>query len=115
MSSSESDAETPGSRYYQGRIRRLLRGSESGVVRSDTGREVPFEFRFVVMRGSLRRFDDLREGMPVGYDVGWTSSGLRVTVIHAEPRDNSQGKAAPEQQVPPDELTDSGSEDGDIE
>ncbi len=115
MSSSEPGAETPGSRYYQGRIRRLQRGSESGVVRSATGREVPFEFRFVIMRGSLRRFDDLREGMPIGYDVGWTSSGLRVTVIHAEPRDDSQREATSEQQVAPEELADGGPEDGDIE
>lgn len=31
-----------------------------------------------------RSFQDLREGMEVGFDVGWTSSGLRVTKIKIE-------------------------------
>ena len=85
MSSAEPGPDERGSRYYQGRLVRLLRGTESGVVRSaSTGRDVPFDFRFVDMRGPLRRFDELREGMEVGYDVGWTSSGLRVTAIYAD-------------------------------
>jgi len=52
------------------------------VIRSDTGREVPFTFAFVTLIGAPRH--DLRylcEGMRVGFDVGWTSKGLRVTVI----------------------------------
>ena len=32
-----------------------------------------------------RKFEELREGMVVGFDVGWTSKGLRVTVLRAEP------------------------------
>jgi hypothetical protein len=28
-----------------------------------------------------RRIEDLVEGMEVGFDVGWTSRGLRVTKI----------------------------------
>ncbi len=115
MSSGEAGADQEGSRYYQGRIKRLLRGSETGVVRSATGREVSFEFRHVIMRGPLRHFEDLREGMAVGFDVGWTSSGLRVTVLRAEERSPSQRKARPEQEIPSEQLPDDGAEDGDVE
>lgn len=104
-----------GSRYYQGQIRQLKRGSETGVVRSSTGRDIPFVFRFVESRGALRYFSDLREGMAVGFDVGWTSSGLRVTVLHAEPRRGSDRQTRSEEQVAADELPDGGAEDGDVE
>ncbi len=115
MSADEASPGENGSRFYQGRIKRLLRGSESGVVRSTTGREVPFEFRHVVMRGPFRRFDDLREGMSVGFDVGWTSSGLRVTVLYAGPRPGSEGQSGTKEQVAAHQLADGGPEDGDVE
>ncbi len=68
--------------YYRGVITRVYYGSESGVLRSDaTGREYRFKHPFVDIRGPIPRVDGLREGMTVGFDVGWTSSGLRVTVI----------------------------------
>jgi hypothetical protein len=70
-------------KFYRGTIERLFRGSQVGVVRSAGGREIPFEFLHVSMVGPLRLYEDLREGMPVGFDVGWTSKGLRVTVIRA--------------------------------
>jgi hypothetical protein len=70
-------------KFYRGTIERLFRGSQVGVVRSATGREIPFEFLHVEMVGPLRLYDDLREGMAVGFDVGWTSNGLRVTVMRA--------------------------------
>jgi hypothetical protein len=67
-------------------------------MRSHQGREVPFEFPFVEVAcaplgGRFPRIDLLREGDSVGFDAGWTSSGLRVTVIKPShpPRD-----AAPE-------------------
>jgi hypothetical protein len=103
------------SRYYQGRIRRLFRGSETGVVRSATGREIPFEFQHVVMYGPVRDFADLREGLAVGFDVGWTSRGLRVTALRVVTREESQGEVGSEQEVAPDELADGDAEDGDIE
>ncbi len=70
-----------GSKFYEGTIFKLFRGSRSGVIRSFSGREVPFVFQYVQMVGPVRRFEDLREGMQVGFDVGWTSSGLRISVI----------------------------------
>jgi hypothetical protein len=71
-------------KFYRGTIVKLFQGAQVGVIRSASGREVSFAFVHVVMVGTLRRFDDLREGMTVGFDVGWTSNGLRVTVIRAD-------------------------------
>ena len=71
-----------GYRFYRGTIEKLFGGRRTGVVRSGNGREIPFEFAFVVMAGSVRHFEDLRVGLRIGFDVGWTEHGLRVTVIH---------------------------------
>lgn len=73
---------TPASRFYRGRIQRLFIGAGRGVVLSDGGREIPFLTPHVELSGTVRRFDALREGMRVGFDVGWTSRGLRVTRLH---------------------------------
>ncbi|HXJ34739.1 MAG TPA: hypothetical protein VMS22_11965 [Candidatus Eisenbacteria bacterium] len=74
-----------GGRYYQGTIVRVYYGSETGLVRSDaTGREYRFKWPFVEIRGPIPRVNGLREGMRVGFDVGWTSSGLMVTVVRVE-------------------------------
>ena len=78
----EDDSSLAG-KFYRGTIEKLFRGSQVGVVRQRTGREIPFDVPARSMVGPLRRFEDLREGMPVGFDVGWTSNGLRVTVIRA--------------------------------
>lgn len=69
-------------RYYRGVIRRVYYGSESGTLVSDaSGREYHFKHPFVEILGPIPRIDGLREGMTVGFDVGWTSHGLKVTVI----------------------------------
>jgi hypothetical protein len=79
-------------KFYRGTIVRLFRGSQRGVVRSQRGREIPFRFSSVVTTGPLRRFDSLREGMEVGFDVGWTSKGLCVTVLRVlEPPVSEEG------------------------
>ena len=71
-----------GDLFYRGVITRVYYGSETGTLRSDaSGREYRFKFPFVEVRGPIPRIDGLREGMSVGFDVGWTSRGLRVTVI----------------------------------
>jgi len=77
----ESDPDVTVDKFYRGTIIKLQRGAPGGVVRSASGRDVPFTFAFVTMVGSVQRFEDLREGMHVGYDVSWTSKGLRVSVI----------------------------------
>ncbi len=86
----EDDTESPANeavltdKFYRGTIVKLFQGAQMGVIRSENGREVSFTFPHVVMVGTLRHFDDLQERMSVGFDVGWTSNGLRVTVIRAD-------------------------------
>jgi cold shock CspA family protein len=75
------DANEADGRFYRGVVLKLSRGAQCGTIRSGSGRELPFIFAHVTMVGARRRFDDLREGMHVGYDVSWTSKGLRVSVI----------------------------------
>jgi len=92
MPSDESSPTGPntslaGSKFYQGKIRALFRGRQSGIVTSARGRELLFHFPFVRMVGSRRRFEDLREGMSVGFDVGWTSRGVRITVLRLPDED----------------------------
>jgi hypothetical protein len=70
-------------KFYGGAIEKLFPGSQMGTIRSGNGREIAFDFAYVTMIGPIRRFEELSVGMPVGFDVGWTSSGLRVTVIRA--------------------------------
>ena len=79
-----ADDRAPANRFYSGTIKKVFAGAGMGVVRSATGREIPFAAAHVVLVGPIRRFKELREGMAVGFDVGWTSKGLRVTVLRAE-------------------------------
>jgi hypothetical protein len=75
-------AAAGGDRYYRGVITRVYYGSESGTLRSEaTGREYRFKYPFVEILGPIPRVDGLREGMSVGFDLGWTSRGIRVTLI----------------------------------
>jgi hypothetical protein len=68
-------------RFYHGVIVQVHWGRGTGVVRSGNGREIPFEFPFVTMIGARRSIEHLHPGMRVGFDVGWTSRGLRVTSL----------------------------------
>jgi hypothetical protein len=72
--------------FYTGLIVFLDRVRGRGVIRSFSGREIPFRFPFVSVVGapiarSPAGIDLLSEGDSVGFDVGWTSGGLRVTRI----------------------------------
>ncbi len=90
----EFDAERFPGNFYPGMIMRLERSRGRGVVRSHSGKEIPFEFPFVTVVGAgiggrMPGIELLSEGASVGFDVGWTSKGLRVTVIR--PRTSSAG------------------------
>ena len=88
-----SEPEESGELFYRGTLLRFARGTGRGVVRSaSTGREVPFELLHVVVLGSpIGEQLELHEGMDVGYDVGWTSRGLRVTKIFPIREEDSSG------------------------
>jgi len=73
-------ADDPRARFYIETIVRLHSGSRSGIVRTGSGREVPFVANGVRFLGD-GGFAALREGMEVGFVVGWTSRGVRVTTL----------------------------------
>ena len=74
--------EQPRDQFYHGVISKIFWGNETGVIRSDSGKDVPFVFAFVTLLGAPRQdINFLRPGMRVGFDVGWTSKGLRASVI----------------------------------
>lgn len=74
--------------YYHGIIRRLSPRKGTGVVRTASGRDVRFSYQMVLMSGPVRSPKGLREGMVVGYDLGWTGHGLRVIRIKTYPHRN---------------------------
>ncbi|HEY6393867.1 MAG TPA: hypothetical protein VIX12_00545 [Candidatus Binataceae bacterium] len=85
----EYDSERFPGNFYQGMILRLDRTRGRGVVRSHSGREIQFEFPFVSVIGAgiggrMPGIELLKEGDVVGFDVGWTSKGLRVTTIRPQ-------------------------------
>jgi len=67
--------------FHHGVITKLFPSNNMGLVRTESGREVPFSFELVILLGDVQKPGDLREGMEVGYDIGWTDKGLRVTKI----------------------------------
>ncbi len=79
----DSDGEASGlsEYFYHGVILRLFPGRRAGVIRTGNGREVPFSFSTVDLLGGDRNFDNLYEGMRVGFDLTRTANGLRVTKI----------------------------------
>lgn len=76
------EPEQAGNKFYKGKIVKILRGNRTGLLVSDSGRELLFEWPYVRLLGAASSFEDLHEEMEVGFDVGHTSKGLRVSVIH---------------------------------
>ena len=83
MAETEKDplASNRGDWYHQGVITKLFPSNNTGVVRTESGRELTFSYELVILVGPVKSALDLRVGEPVGYDLGWTSAGLRVTKI----------------------------------
>lgn len=80
-----------GDLYHHGVITKLFPSNNTGIVRTESGREIPFSYEFVVLCGEAKKPHDLREGETVGYDLGWTSGGLRITKIKTYPRSSDTG------------------------
>jgi len=83
MAEHENDPLTSprGDYYHQGVITKLFPSNNTGVVRTESGRELTFSYELVILCGEVRSPLDLKVGQSVGYDLGWTSSGLRITKI----------------------------------
>ncbi len=114
--------------YYHGIIRRLSPRKGTGVVRTASGRDVRFSYQMVLVSGSVKSPKGLREGMVVGYDLGWTSHGLRVVKMRTYPqrdwapggrgRDPDRllaGRQGQGQDLAGQELPHEDSEQGDVE
>lgn len=84
--------------FHHGIITKLFPSNNTGFVRIESGREVPFSYEFVILCGAAKTVHDLREGEAIGYDLGWTPSGLRVTKIHTRGVVRSVDSATSERQ-----------------
>ena len=71
--------------YHQGLITKLFPSNNTGVVRTESGRELTFSYELVILIGEAKSPLDLRVGEAVGYDLGWTSNGLRITKLKTYP------------------------------
>ena len=99
------NGEQPRDHFYHGVISKIFWSNETGVIRSDSGRDVPFVFAFVTLLGAPRQdINFLRPGMRVGFDVGWTSKGLRASVIKIY--DLFEETVAPESSEIPEDSSD---------
>jgi hypothetical protein len=67
--------------YHQGVITKLFPSNNTGVVRTESGRELTFDYNLVVVCGEAKSALDLKVGDQVGYDLGWTSNKLKITKI----------------------------------
>ena len=86
-----SDEKVPlssarGDFYHQGRITKLFPSNNTGVVRTESGRELTFSYELVILCGEAKSPLELKVGEPVGYDLGWTSNGLRITKLKTYPK-----------------------------
>jgi hypothetical protein len=89
------DRERFPDRFYLGIVVFLDRARGRGIVRSYSGREIRFEFPFVSVAGAplggrAPGIDLLHQGDRVGFDVAWTSKGLRVTTIKPMRKESSE-------------------------
>jgi hypothetical protein len=75
-----------GDYYHQGVVTKLFPSNNMGVVRTESGRELTFSYELVIISGAAKSPLELKVGEPVGYDLGWTSNGLRVTKIKTYPK-----------------------------
>jgi hypothetical protein len=83
-----------GDYYHQGVVTKLFPSNNTGVVRTESGRELIFSYELVIISGAAKSPLELKVGEPVGYDLGWTSNGLRVTKIRTYPKTPSDLKLA---------------------
>ncbi len=97
----------PAELFYRGTVVRLSHATRRGLLRSATGREVEFDLQFVTLAKAFRGKPPeiaLKEGLEVGFDVGWTSRGLRASRLFPAPLD-SERKSGQEGDVPADKSS----------
>ena len=112
MSEENPETDLPKDLFHHGVISKLFPSNNMGVVRTESGREVQFSYELIVLLGDVQKTADLREGMEVGYDLGWTSNGLRITKIKVlspsatQTADVLEGERSQSQDLPAENLPD---------
>ncbi|HKY08430.1 MAG TPA: hypothetical protein VJQ55_09320, partial [Candidatus Binatia bacterium] len=79
--------------YHQGVITKLFPSNNTGVVRTESGRELTFSYELVILVGEAKSPLELKVGDQVGYDLGWTSHGLRITKLKTYPVPRSESSS----------------------
>jgi len=113
LTAESSDSGHSKDLFHHGTISKLFPSNNMGVIRTESGREVRFAYDLVLLVGNVQKTGDLREGMEVGYDLGWTSKGLRITTIKADappgpppPGGNLEGQESQSQDLPAENFPD---------
>ena len=75
--------------FYHGVIFKLFPRHNMGVVRTESGREITFSYNLVIVVGASKSPNELKQGQKIGYDLGWTGNGLKVTKIKVFPESQS--------------------------
>ena len=89
---------------YRATIMRYSPTTGQGILRSATGRQISFDLQFTRLADSFRGKTPeipLQEGLVVGFDVSWTSRGLRASRLF--PAKTSEGEPGQEGDVATDE------------
>lgn len=79
-------ASPRGDFFHKGVITKLFPSNNTGVVRTESGRELTFSYDLVILLGEAKSPLELKVGETVGYDLGWTSHGLRITKLKTYPK-----------------------------
>jgi hypothetical protein len=119
MAADESDplSSKRGDFFHQGVITKLFPSNNTGVVRTESGRELTFSYELIILTGEAKSPLDLKVGEPVGYDLGWTSNGLRITKLKTYPktaaetdRSASEGQRSQSEDLPSQNFPDKDSQ-----
>jgi hypothetical protein len=117
MAASESDplSSKRGDFFHQGVITKLFPSNNTGVVRTESGRELTFSYELIILSGEAKSPHDLKVGEPVGYDLGWTSNGLRITKLKTYPKPvaetaGSEGQGSQSEHLPSQNFPDKDSQ-----
>ena len=107
----EEELKLPQDLFHRGVISKLFPSNNMGVVRTESGREVQFAYDLVIVTGAISTPAELKEGIEVGYDLGWTSKGLRITKIKVglPPSTGSKRQEGQGQDLPAKDLPDKNS------
>jgi hypothetical protein len=104
----DEELKLPQDLFHRGIICKLFPSNNMGVVRTENGREVQFAYDLVIVTGAVHSPAELKEGLEVGYDLGWTSKGLRITKIKVglPPSSELKGQESQSQNLPSKDLAD---------